>query len=109
MQETYRSTTGDDAFNAISYIGYNNLEGRFEIVWMDDETTSLYIETGRYNPESQIFHSHGVTRDAETGFIIRNRTEMKLSDPEKHTISSFFTDESGIEFKNFAGVFTRKH
>jgi hypothetical protein len=108
LRESFSSTEESGGFSGLSFIGYNNLEGRYEIVWMDNDSTSLYQEAGRFDPVRKVLSTRGVARDADSGFVIFNRTELDMTESDRHEIVVFSTDESGIEHKKLEGVFIRE-
>lgn len=108
LRESFSYTKDSDRFSGLSFIGHNNLEGRYVTVWMDNESTSLYLEVGRFDPERKVLTTRGVARDAESGFVIFNRTELDITEPDRHKIVVFSTDESGIEHKVLEGEFIRQ-
>ena len=98
---------GGGAFHGIGYIGFNNVDGRYETVWLDNQSTGVSIETGTYDPESKIMRTRGTHRDPATGQVMSSRGRLDLSDPDRHSYTGYMTGADGKEVKSFEGVLRR--
>lgn len=92
---------GPDRYNAIGYIGYNNIDNQYEMVWMDNMSTAIMMEKGRYDPATKKMHFKGKHKDP-TGKEFATRSEVDLSNPNKHTFTGWTTMD-GKEFKSMEG------
>jgi hypothetical protein len=110
VKETVEAETMGSPYRATGYIGYNNVDGQYEIVWMDNQSTGIMFETGSMNLDTNVMTMLGSRRDPATGRVIRNVGRWDLSDPDRQTASGHTLDAEGREFKSFEGVFERvKH
>ena len=108
MRENVRASGDMGIFEGLWYIGYNNLDGQYEMVWMDSESTSIYTETGSFDDATKILTTRGSHRDAVSGTVVHTRGVFDLSDPNRHTLIEYETGSDGHERKSFEGVFTRR-
>ncbi len=100
-----KSDFGD--FHGIGYVGYNNIDGQYESIWMDDMSTMIYFAPGSYDPDTKIMKMRGSYRDPATGKLIASRGVMDLSDPGRHTYVAYNTGPDGKEYKSMEGVTER--
>lgn len=108
IQEEYSIETGEDPFRGVGLIGYNVAEGIYEVLWLDNQSTTHYLETGYYNSKTKVLTTRGNERDPATGFQLFRRSELSLADPDRHTMIGYSTDETGEQFKAIEIVFVRK-
>jgi len=108
MRENVRASSDMGTYEGLGYTGYNNLEGQYEIVWMDSESTAIYTETGSFDDATKILTTRGSNRDPVTGTVVHTRGVFDLSDPNRHTYIEYETGADGHERKSFEGVFTRR-
>lgn len=108
LHEKYEIASGNDPFLGFGLIGYNVAEGVYEIIWLDNKSTTHYFESGYFDLTTKILTTRGTERDPATGFLHFRRSEMSLAEPDRHTLTGYSTDESGKLFKNIEVVFIRK-
>ena len=108
VQETVTAGSGNEQYNGLGYIGYNNVDRHYVMHWMDDQSTTVQSEIGRYNRNTKILSTRGSSRDPSTGFVILERSQLDLSDPDRHTIVVFTTDETGVETRAAEGELKRR-
>lgn len=107
-EQRFENPTGAGVYRSLSFIGYNRMTALYEFVRMNTESTALSMETGRYDPVTDTIRLSGNHSDPATGFIIQTRTEIKVLDPDRHTVVIFVTEEDGLEFKEMEVLHTRK-
>ncbi len=107
MKETVTSEGPFGHFEGIGYLGYNNTDHRYEMVWIDSMSTSIYTETGHYDVEARIMRMSGERRDPASGRIVPSWGEMKLGDADHQTFRGFSIGEDGSMFEAWTGDFTR--
>ena len=107
IHETIEATSEMGTFTGIGYIGYNNLDGQYEIIWMDSMSTAIYTETATFNPDTKVLSTRGTHRDPK-GQVINVRGKLDLSNPDRHVFVSYLITPDGKEFKHFEGFTSRK-
>lgn len=108
VRETIEGDSPMGAFSALAYIGYNNIDGQYEFVWMESLSTAMMFHTGTFDAERGIMSSHSTHRDPVTGRVVNGRGEWNMSDPDRHTMTGYIVGPDGKEFKSFEGVFKRR-
>jgi len=108
VQEVVAVTSDWGPFKGISFMGFNNVDGRYEAVWMDSMSTGIYFETATYNPETKIMTTRGTHRDPASGHVYHSRGTLDMSNPGRHVIVAYVTGPDGKEYKGFEGVMERR-
>jgi len=101
-----RSADGE-VFEALGFIGFNNEAGQYELLTLDNTSTAMLLETGKFHPDSKKLLIRGSFRDPATGFVIDRRIEMDLSKEGRISVVGYTTNEEGREFKSLEGSVTR--
>lgn len=96
------------SFRGMGYLGYNNVDGQYEAIWMDSTSTGIYFETASYDPDKKVMTSRGTYRDPASGKVYNSRGMMDMSNPDRHVYLAYMTGPDGREFKSFEGVTERK-
>lgn len=107
LKETVEATSDMGSFEAVAYLGYNKLDGRYEFVWMENMSTAMYFESGRLDPDTNVLYTGGTYRDPVTGKAVASRGEVHMTAPDRHYYVSWSTDGNGREFKSFEGAVER--
>lgn len=108
IHETVESESEWGKFRGLGYMGYNNMDGQYEFIWMDTMSTAIMFETGSYDPDSKVLTTRGSHRDPASGHVFSSRGTLDLSDPNRHTYVGYATGPDGKEFKHFEGIMERK-
>lgn len=103
IKETVHAQGAMGAFNGLGYIGFNNVDGRYEYVWMEDMSTSIAFGTGSYDPEAKVFQWNADYRDPATGRVIDCVNKLEISSPSHHTYLGYQIGANGKRFKSFEG------
>jgi len=103
---TVRSADGG-VFEALGFIGFNNEAAQYELLNIDNTSTAMLLETGKFDPDSKKLMIKGSYRDPATGFAIDRRVEMDLSQEGRISVVGYTTNEEGREFKSLEGSVTR--
>ena len=108
IREIVEATTPWGSFSGLGFIGYNNVDGQYEFIWMENMATAIHFETGSYNAETGIISTRGSHRDPSTGRVIQAWGEFDISDGDRQTFVGYCAGPDGKPFKQFEGVTTRK-
>jgi hypothetical protein len=103
---TATSTFGD--FNGIGYLGYNNLDGRYEFVWLEDMSTGMMHGTGTFDPDNNTFRWSSSHRDPITGHTIDSWSKLEMTSSSSQTYTGWQIGKDGRKFKSFEGTLERK-
>jgi len=102
-----RSADGE-TFEALGFIGFNNEAAQYELLTIDNTSTAMLLETGKFDPDSKKLMIRGSFRDPATGFAIDRRVEMDLSHEGRISVVGYTTNEEGREFKSLEGSVARR-
>ncbi|GEM_PF-2711730 len=108
LQESVTSESGDGfEFHGMGIVGYNNIDGVYESMWIDNTITAMMTESGAYNQKNKTFHFWGAHRDPMSGHIAMSSSELDLSNPNRHVMKGTQIGPDGSPYQNFYGVFER--
>ena len=98
---------GDMPFEGMAIEGFNNGEGRYESVWLDNFGTILVFFTGSCSDDGN--HRKMTTKfaDVVAGGIVDYRTEYQWIDSDHFTYSAFMNKGDG-EFRNLRIEYERQ-
>jgi hypothetical protein len=108
VREIVRAHGAAGTFEGLGYIGYDNFDGQYRMVWMDDQSTAIQVDTGTYHPDEKVMHVRSGYRDPVTGRLINTWSKLNSFDPDRHVLTGFATDASGRTFKAMEGVLVRE-
>ncbi len=109
LREQVDVRTGDgEVFETLGFIGFNNEAAQYELLTIDNISTAMLLETGKFNPDSKKLMIRGSYRDPATGFVIDRRVEMDLSQEGRIDVVGYTTTEDGREYKSLEGTVTRR-
>jgi hypothetical protein len=95
-------------FETLGFIGFNNEAGQYELLTIDNASTGMVFETGKFDPDSEKLMIRGSFRDPATGYVIDSRVEMDLSQDGRIVVVGYNRNEEGREYKSLEGAITRR-
>ncbi len=107
VRETIDATSMGGEYHAIGYVGYDNIDGLYTSVWMDNMSTSLWSDRGSYDPENKEMTFRGSYRDPATGHVYLTRTIVDMSRKDVHELRVYETRD-GQTFVSMEGTMRRK-
>lgn len=108
VKETVKADTPFGPFEAIGFTGYNNIDGQYESIWLENDSTALTFSSGTYDQDKKELFMMSKSRDPVTGQVITTWFKTDLSDPYRETSTGWQVGADGKKFKSFEGVFERK-
>jgi hypothetical protein len=108
VEMTTENPSNGASYFGLGYIGYDVATGVYETLWMNNQSTGMAMEEGRYNPGDNTIHTSGSYADPSTGMKVFTRTELTITGPDSHMVSAYTTLGNGREFKQVEITFTRK-
>ncbi len=108
LQADVKGTAMGQPFEGMSIMGYDNLKGQYQSLWLDNMTTGIMQSTSMYDPAAKTFTETGVfscpmTNEKDRPF----RGSVKVADNYNYTYSMFQTGPDGKEFKAMEITYTR--
>lgn len=90
---------GMNAFAGEGYIGYNNVDKRYESVWVDNASTLIQVESGQVDEAGREWNFYSTLTNPHRGGPMEKRTILTLVDEDHHTMELWFRDPDGPEVK----------
>ena len=108
LQQRYTSDFMGSPFAGQGLFGYNNVDRRYEGLWIDTLSTAMMTETGKYEPLLKSFVMHGVVTEPATRQVMKKKTVITIDSADQHTMSMHFSDPGGDTYwKCMEIVYTR--
>ncbi len=107
VTESVKSETDMGPFEGMGVMGYNNLDGLYEVGWIDNMSTGIFTEQGSYEARTKTFRFSGKHRDPVTGHMVLTSSVLDLSNPDRHVMRSTIPGPDGTPYEHFYGVFER--
>jgi hypothetical protein len=95
-------------FGGLGHVGFNNLDGLYELAWMDTTSTAITFETGTYHPDTKLLHMRRSQRDPVSGRVINGWSKLDLNDPDRHLYTAYATTAGGRTYKAVEGAAQRR-
>lgn len=100
-------TSKGGTVQSIGYLGYNRRTQLYEHIWMLNAATGMFIERGRYDPDTNAIRTTGAETNPATGATILTATELKIESPERHTLSAYATGTDGVRWKQLEIIYSK--
>jgi hypothetical protein len=108
VKEKVEATSEMGTFTGLGFIAYNNVDGQYEIAWLDSMSTGIYHETGTYDPDKKVLSTRSSHRDPATGRLVTGWGTLDLSNPDRQAYVGYAVDPEGRPFKAFEGTTVRQ-
>jgi hypothetical protein len=99
---------GDTPFKGLGYVGYNQIDKKYESIWMENMAMHISMSTGTYDAAKKTFTFQGDMLDPMDGKRKKQTSVIDHSGPDKEVMTGTCAGPDGKPFKNFEGVFQRK-
>ncbi len=96
LRQDLRIDSPDKAFEALGYIGYDNMAGRYYSSWMDVNFTGLILAYGDYDAASHTYTFLGTLPGPAASKAVPLRAELKVLDADRFTYD-FYERHDGKE------------
>jgi hypothetical protein len=107
LQEKVEASSAMGDFKGLGYLGYNNIDGQYEFMWIDSMSTAMMTETGLYDADAKVMVTTGSHRDPVSGRVVNRWGRLDMSNPDRHVFTGYEYDENGKKRKTFEGVAER--
>lgn len=108
IKETVKAQSDMGPFEGVGYIGYNNIDGQYESIWMDSMSTAITSGSGSFNPDKKELFMMSKSRNPFTHKLITNWNKIELGNSSRQIATGWEITVDGRDFKNFEAVFERK-
>lgn len=93
-----------------SVLGFNNITGRYEGIWISDGMTPMTTYTGEMSEDGRTLVFAGTETDPTgTGPDRTFRMERVIQGPERNTLAMHYAMPDGTQMKSFEIVYTRRN
>ncbi|MEE4192397.1 MAG: DUF1579 domain-containing protein [Halieaceae bacterium] len=107
LQETTHTVHGMQ-FQVVSIMGFDNLNEKFEGVWMNNSGTGMsFLEGSAGYAESGVTSTTGKIHLHQPGNLVTARNVQRFVDENALVTEMYLQDEEGNEWKRLEMVFTR--
>jgi hypothetical protein len=94
-------------FKGINILGYDNGKKEFFSIWIDNSSTGLISNTGRYDAETKKYQFFSEMFDPVSGQTLKMREEAYFASPDEYISVTYAKPKDGKEFKNMEMKYTR--
>ncbi len=95
-------------FKGLGYAGYNQVEKKYEFVWLENAAMHIDLASGTYDAAKKTFTFQGTMLDPMDGKRKKSTSVLDVSNPDREVMTGTCDGPDGKPFKNFEGVFERK-
>lgn len=114
LRSTTRGTLGGQPYFRTGFLGYNNIDERYEWVTADNFTPLLMSYAGEDGSGVRLpiemngtFSDLGITGEKNVGKTIPMRTVIHIESDDRHVFELYFTPPGGAEVLADRMIFTR--
>lgn len=86
-------------FDGFQISGYDNLQQKYVVFWIDSTATAFYLTTGTLDPAKQTMTETGLWPDPMSGKQVKVRNVTRRMGPDEFVYESYMTLPNGQEFK----------
>jgi len=108
LEEEFRGEMMGKPFTGRSLMGYDNIKGTFNSVWISDMQTSIFTSEGKGDSGNKVITLEGKSTCAATGQRdVPMKSVIRVIGPDKHTFE-MFDGRNGGNVKTMEITYTRK-
>jgi|CXWL01.1.fsa_nt_gi hypothetical protein len=108
LEQRFIGDMGGQKFEGLGYLGYDKLKKRYENIWMDSMSTTIFFAPGQWDEAGNTLKSEGTFSCPATGKTDEwFKSEWKLDGKDSQTFIMYGKDETGKEFKTMEMTYTR--
>ena len=114
IQDTTTGTVDGQPYWRRGWLGYSNMDRRYEWVTIDSLNTTMMIYLGKPGSGrrlpidvSGVFTDQGVVNERTVGKAVRQRTVIRIENNDRHVSELYFTPPEGKEQLADRSVYTR--
>jgi hypothetical protein len=100
LRMTFAGTMMGQPFEGVQTIGYDNLQKKYAILWIDNTSTAFYPTMGVFDAATKTMTEEGLWPDPMSGGKVRVRNITKWLGPDEFTYESYMGLPNGKEFKS---------
>lgn len=97
LEQRYDALFMNQPFSGIGYSGFDNIQGKFFSVWMDNMSTHLYTEEGTLDTAGKVLTTTSQHPDPLTGKMVKGRSTNTLVDKDTYVVEMYEPGPDGKE------------
>lgn len=101
-------TSKGGLFQSVTYLGYDRQTQLYDRFWLTNTWTGMFIERGRYDPDTNVIQTQGSEIDPTSGAVILTTSELKIESPNRHVFTSYTTGTDGVRWKQLEILYSKK-
>ena len=102
----FKGTMMGFPFDAVQIDGYDNIQKKFQTLWLDSTSTSFFLLEGAYDPSSKSWTHTGRWADP-MGVVSPVRMVFRILGPDDYLTEMFMGLPDGKEFKSMETRYVR--
>jgi len=108
LQTEFKGTAMGKPFTGMGILGYDNVKGEYQSIWLDSMGTAMMVSNGSYDAATRTITETGKGSCPMTGEKDKTyRGEWKFIDKKNYTYTLFTNGADGKEFKNMEITFKK--
>lgn len=108
LQSETTGKAGVKRFEGIGYIGYDNLQEGYDVIWIDNMSTGILRATASYDEDTKVLTEVGQFSDpTDPDKNQKYKAEWKFIDKNNMTYTTFI-EQDGLPMKQMEIVYKRK-
>ena len=100
-------TSNGGRFQSVTYLGYDRQTKLYDRFWLTNTWTGMFIERGRYDPDTNVIQTQGSEIDP-SGAVILTTSELKIDSPNRHVFTSYTIGTDGVRWKQLEILYSKK-
>lgn len=101
------SPMGDQKFEGMGILGYDNTTKKHFSTWIDNMSTTLMTSEGTCDASGKVVTLYGTHTDPMTGGKKKQKTVSRIINDDKHVFEIFDRAEDGKEYQSLVVTYTR--
>ncbi len=106
--EKIESTMGDETFEGIGILGYDNIKKKHFSAWIDNMGTMIMTSEGSCDASGKVVTLYGQHPDPVDGTTKKQKSVHRIINNDKHVFEIYDRTADGKEFKSLEVTYTRK-
>ena len=108
LKQEFKGNWAGQPFEGMGYVGYDNIRGEYESIWLDNMMTGIVKLTVTYDPASKALTFTGTFSCPVTGDKNHMmKAEWKIIDNDKNVYTAWDKTPDGKEFKSMEITYKR--
>lgn len=104
----YNSTWDGKPFKGLGYSGYDNLTKKYQNTWLDNMSTSIFVQSGSCDESGRTFTYEGEGPDCMTGKVVQHKSVLRVISSDRHVFEMHKPGPDGKLMKIMEITYTRK-